>query len=164
MKEDIVVVTGDIFCPEHQKAMLYLLDLYMQDPMGDFGQLTSELAGQLIDRLKMQPHYRLFLAQYKNKFAGFANCFEVFSTFQAKPILNIHDFAVAPDFRRLGVGDALMKGIMDYARNHGFCKITLEVRQDNEAAQYLYRRNGFSECEHPMLFWENRINDPHESK
>ncbi|MCF8359977.1 MAG: GNAT family N-acetyltransferase [Prolixibacteraceae bacterium] len=157
MKEKIEVIVGDIQYEEHANAMLNQLDLYMQDPMGGQGKLSRELASTIVEKLKVQSNYLFFLAKINGKYAGFANCFIGFSTFQAKQLLNIHDFAVSPVFRRKGIGDALMKAIIDYSKQNDMCKITLEVRQDNPGARSLYKRNGFSECAHPMFFWERLI-------
>jgi len=38
-----------------------------------------------------------------------------------------------------------------------YCKITLEVREDNEAALALYRKMGFTECEPNMYFWTKTL-------
>jgi len=150
----IEICIGDIQQEESQKAMLSQLDLYMQDPMGDFGPMSESLAQQIIKGLKLQPNFLFFLAKYDGEIAGFANCFVTFSTFKAKQLVNIHDIAVDPLFRKKGIGKALMEAIVDYAREHDFCKVTLEVRHDNQTAQQLYQSIGFAECNSPMYFWE----------
>ena len=70
------------------------------------------------------------------------------------PLLNIHDFIVAPAFRTIGAGQFLMKGILDFASQNGFCRVNLEVREDNHSAKSLYQKLGFLECEPRMYFWE----------
>ncbi|MBN1925178.1 MAG: GNAT family N-acetyltransferase [Prolixibacteraceae bacterium] len=154
MREDIEIIVGDIHNESHASAMLEQLDLYMQDPMGDFGKLTSEFAAKIISGLRNQPNYLFFLARVGNKYAGLANCFVNFSTFKAKPFINIHDFAVDPAFRKKGIGQALMNFIFEYAREMEYCKVNLEVRYDNVGAQMLYQKTGFKECTPPMYFWE----------
>ena len=66
-----------------------------------------------------------------------------FSTFYARPLLNIHDLAVHRDYRGQGVGRALIAAIEEKARKLNCCKLTLEVRQDNDIAWGLYRNVGF---------------------
>jgi ribosomal protein S18 acetylase RimI-like enzyme len=154
MKDLIKVIIGDINNSAHQIAMLSQLDLYMQDPMGGQGKLSQNLASEILSGLQNQPNYIFFLAFYENQCAGFANCFINFSTFKAKKLLNIHDFSVAPDFRKKGIGKALMKKIVSYSGENHFCKINLEVRYDNLNAQNLYKSLGFKECKPPMYFWE----------
>jgi len=53
--------------------------------------------------------------------------------------------AVASDWRRKGVGSALMTQAMAWARQVGVEKLALSVYPDNEAARALYRKFGFQE-------------------
>lgn len=154
MTNSIEVIVGDIQNEEHRQAMLSQLDWYMQDPMAGQGKMPEKLAVKIIEGLEKQPNYLFFLAKYNHEFAGVANCFINFSTFKAKQLLNIHDFSVSPEFRKKGVGKSLMSKIVEYCHEKGYCKITLEVRNDNIKAQYLYQKLGFTECDPPMYFWE----------
>jgi len=52
--------------------------------------------------------------------------------------------AVVPDRRGLGVGAALLRGLLNAARPQGFDALSLSVRRDNSAAVRLYQRNGFA--------------------
>lgn len=157
MTNKIEIIVGDIKNAEHQQAMLSQLDLYMRDPMGGFGIMSDKLAVELLSGLMNQPNYVFFLAICNDEYAGFANCFVNFSTFKAKQLINIHDFAVAPQFRKKGIGKELMKEIFSFARKNHFCKVNLEVRHDNPNAQNLYKSLGFSECTPPMYFWEHLL-------
>lgn len=152
--DKIQVIKGDINNETHAQHMLQLLDLYMQDPMGGSWSMSPQLAELNLQGLKQQPNYLFFIAYCNGEAAGLANCFNNYSTFKAKQILNIHDFAVSPKFRRRGVGDALMDKIVEYTRENAYCKITLEVRHDNHGAQKLYKKAGFADCDVPMYFWE----------
>lgn len=51
--------------------------------------------------------------------------------------------AVVPDQRGAGVGDALLRTLMDAARSNGFGAISLSVQKSNHVAAKLYERNGF---------------------
>jgi ribosomal protein S18 acetylase RimI-like enzyme len=75
--------------------------------------------------------------------AGVAICFLGYSTFRARPLLNLHDLAVLPAARGAGVGRALLEAVAARARALGCCKVTLEVREDNANARRLYERVGF---------------------
>jgi len=154
MSDRIEVIVGDIQNFEHQQAMLSQLDHYMQDPMGGHGAMSEKLASELIAGLMNQSNFVFFLAKCNDEYAGFANCFVNFSTFKARQLINIHDFAVAPPYRKKGIGKALMNEIFSYSQKKCFCKVTLEVRYDNHEAQRLYKSLGFSECNPPMYFWE----------
>ncbi len=57
----------------------------------------------------------------------------------------IGNVAVHPDYRRQGIGTALMEAAITFARQHGGAWVGLQVRANNEAALRLYRRLGFQE-------------------
>ena len=52
-------------------------------------------------------------------------------------------FAVAPEFRRLGVGRQLLQWLEKCAIVAGTFEIALEVRANNDAAQIFYKRMGY---------------------
>ncbi|MBU9713542.1 ribosomal protein S18-alanine N-acetyltransferase [Evansella tamaricis] len=56
---------------------------------------------------------------------------------------HITNIAVYSPYRRKGIGDKLLYGIMEMAQTLGAKKITLEVRVSNETAKKLYRKHGF---------------------
>jgi ribosomal protein S18 acetylase RimI-like enzyme len=76
---------------------------------------------------------------------GIAVCFVGFSTFAARPLINIHDLAVVPECRGQGVGRLLLERVEAKGRELGCCKLTLEVREDNHRAQRLYQKFGFGD-------------------
>lgn len=88
------------------------------------------------------------------RFAALANCNKCFSTFKAKTLINVHDFIVFPEYRGKGVGAYLLDCIFNYGVKNNFCRINLEVRNDNLKAQNLYAKSGFRDCSPRMLFWE----------
>lgn len=155
--DKIEVVVGDINAVEDQQGMLQMLNAYMNDPMGGEQSLAEELAVKNIEGLKKQTNYVFFLAKCNHEIAGLANCFINFSTFKGKQLINIHDFAVDPKFRRKGIGKEMMNAIVDYCKQNDLCKVTLEVRYDNPKAQNLYKQLGFVECDPPMHFWEKIV-------
>jgi ribosomal-protein-alanine N-acetyltransferase len=53
--------------------------------------------------------------------------------------------AVAEDRWGEGIGGALLDGLLAEARRRGCTEIFLEVRVDNDRAQRLYRRRGFTD-------------------
>ncbi|MBA4353427.1 MAG: ribosomal-protein-alanine acetyltransferase [Novosphingobium sp.] len=53
-------------------------------------------------------------------------------------------FAIAPQYRRRGLGHKLLKRFMAEAQSNGMSRIFLEMRRDNPAA-YLYAAHGFRE-------------------
>ena len=55
------------------------------------------------------------------------------------------NLAVAPQFRRQGVGEALVNALTASLKELGSRCLTLEVRDSNEAARALYGKLGFAE-------------------
>ncbi len=91
-----------------------------------------------------------------------AICFVGFSTFAGKSLINIHDFAVTAERRGQGIGRAMLECVEAKARDLACCKITLEVRHDNERARGLYKRFGFGDfgagpADGDFLFWAKSL-------
>ncbi len=137
------VVTADLDNPEHASAVLTVLNAYASDPMGGGEPLSAYTQKNLIASLKKRSNIYTILAFDKQEPIGLALCFEGFSTFACKPLLNIHDFAVVPAYRGRGVGKQLLGRVKQLARNLGCCKITLEVLQANAPGKGLYTSQGF---------------------
>lgn len=55
----------------------------------------------------------------------------------------IEELYVTPDYRRQGVGRALVGKVVDFGRSHGFRGIDLEAYRGNTPASVLYRTMGF---------------------
>jgi ribosomal protein S18 acetylase RimI-like enzyme len=147
------VRAADLARAEDRAAVITLLDAYARDPMGGGQPLASDVIAAIPDRLASLPHARVWLASAPDgEPAGVAVCFLGFSTFAARPLLNLHDLAVAPAHRRRGVGRRLLGAIEDAARALGCCKVTLEVRDDNATAQRLYRALGYGDGTAPHRF------------
>ena len=56
----------------------------------------------------------------------------------------ITNVAVHPEFRRMGIGNALLNRLLEEANALGVTQISLEVRESNVAAKALYLRHGFT--------------------
>ena len=108
--------------------------------MGGSAELSDFCKQNLVSSLAKIPHAYVFLCFVDKSPAGIAICFETFATFACAPLLNIHDFAVHPSFRRRGISQLLMDAIEAFAREKKCCKLTLEVLEGNTAAQAAYIR------------------------
>ncbi len=151
------ILPVDLSDPFHQHELIRLLDLYMCDEMGSGSPMPDGLAPRIIEGLKNHPAYLGFFALLDGQFAGLANCNRCFSTFRGKFLLNIHDLIVDPVFRRMGVGQFLLDELAAFARREGYCRLNLEVRNDNLNAQQLYKKAGYHDCNPPMYFWEKDL-------
>src|SRR5262245_54649206 len=94
--------------PAHGQAIVELLDHYAGDIMGGGKSLSREVKDVLIARLAAHHGCRVFLAFENGLALGVAICFTGFSTFEARPLLNIHDLAVHASVRGRGIGRALL--------------------------------------------------------
>ena len=138
------VIDLDLNDAAHAAALLDLLDHYAQDPMGGGMGLRPKVKATLVDGLKGVPFYHGGLAFDGQQSVGLINCFAGFSTFAARPLLNIHDIVVHADRRRQGIGQALLAWAEAKARALGCCKLTLEVLSNNQQAMASYQFAGFA--------------------
>lgn len=56
---------------------------------------------------------------------------------------HITNVAVHPDYRKLGIGKALISELLYLCQKDGISSFTLEVRESNIVAQHLYESFGF---------------------
>lgn len=141
-----IIIEANLGDPAHQRAVVALTDAYASDPMGSGAPLPAEVRGRLISGLRQHPTTRIFLAYVQGEAVGLATCFLGFSTFAARPLLNIHDLVVLPGHRGRGVGQSLLAAIERKAIALGCCKLTLEVTEQNHAARRVYERAGFHQA------------------
>lgn len=144
MGEHAVTVRAiDFSDPADLRSYLAMLDAYANDPMGASAPLQADARERLVRDLPTHPTVEGLLAEHGDTAVGFATCFVGYSTFRARPLLNIHDIAVLHAWRGRAVADALLDAVTARARQLGCCRVTLEVRDDNAPARRVYARNGF---------------------
>ncbi|HBL72457.1 MAG TPA: hypothetical protein DD409_06055 [Bacteroidales bacterium] len=90
-------------------------------------------------------------------YVGMATTFMNYSTFKRQPYLYLHDVVIHQAVRGQGWGKYLMKQLIKVAKEAGCCKISLEVRTDNPAAQATYQKMGFAACTPTMMYWEKGL-------
>jgi len=142
--DQLSVIEADLACGEHSDAVLHLLNSYAMDPMGDGKPLSETTRRELIPALRQHPTTMILLAYRGVEPVGLAICFRGFSTFAARPLMNIHDYYVAPTCRGTGVGRLLLTAVEKCARELGCCKLTLEVQENNHRARSIYAAAGFA--------------------
>jgi ribosomal protein S18 acetylase RimI-like enzyme len=140
--------------PEHCRALCDLLNMYMADPMGDYPQHDELQNRKLVDDMRRHPTSITLFVLGDGRPVGIVNAYMNYSTFKLQPFINIHDVFIMPAYRGRGLSRRLIAKMTEIARDNGCCKLTLEVRYDNPAAQACYRAEGFGEDEPPMHYWE----------
>lgn len=140
----------------------YLLNNYAKDPMGGGKELDPTIVKNIARELSNIPHAFSVLCYVDNKPAGLVNCFDVFSTFYCKPLVNIHDIIVAKEYRGQGLGQKMLQKVEQIAIEKGCCKLTLEVLEGNKVARNAYEKFGFASyvLDPEMgqaLFWQKTL-------
>lgn len=128
---------------QQAQDLVYLLNSYAEDPMGGGASLSEFTQQNLAGELARVPHAVSFIAYCDDKPASLTNCFFGFSTFACKPLINIHDLTVHPDFRGKGIAKEMLKTVKQHAIEKGCCKVTLEVLFNNHIARQAYEKFGF---------------------
>jgi len=69
------------------------------------------------------------------------------------------NLAVAPEHRRKGIGEALVRQLISHLQSHQVTCLTLEVRVSNAPALTLYRKLGFVEVGRRPGYYHNPKED-----
>ncbi len=156
------IIIADLSLPPHAAAIVYLLNEYVRDDMGGGTELIEFMKSNLVAELRKQQGVHVELAFVDGAPAGMAVCFEGFSTFVCKHLLNIHDIIVAEKYRGRGISKSLFAKAEAIATRLGCCKLTLEVLEGNTVAQAAYMARGFAgyELDPKMgkaMFWQKKL-------
>jgi ribosomal protein S18 acetylase RimI-like enzyme len=86
---------------------------------------------------------RIFVARDGRELVAMASLLYTISTAEGGKAALFEDLVVAPEHRKRGIGEALLKHVVAQARAEGLLRITLLTDMQNERAQAMYRRVGF---------------------
>ena len=162
MMNELQITHVDYRNPQQGEDLVSLLNAYALDPLGGNAPLRDEVKEALPSKLAEVEGANSFIAYINDQPVGLLNAFMGFSTFNAAPLINIHDVYVAPEARGKGVVDALFAAIETVANELNCCKITLEVLEENGVAQSAYNRLGYKgydlgEVGGEALFWQKKL-------
>lgn len=160
--QNLEIVLNPYQQKEHAEAIFHVLDSYAQDPMGGSEKLGEFTRLNLVRELSSRDWVVTFLALLDRKPVGLLIAMEGFSTFVSRPLMNIHDVAVVPGHRGMGIGKALFAAVEEEARRRNCCKLTLEVLSGNERAIRVYKGLGFKPYaldpqQGTAEFWEKKL-------
>lgn len=158
----VEVVDVDYTNGQQGEHLITLLDAYARDPMGGGRPLPDDVKNRLVGDLEARPSAFSVIAYVDGEPAGLINCFEGYSTFAARPLVNIHDVIVLPGHRGSGLVQAMLGRIEAIAIERGCCKLTLEVLSGNTTAQRVYASFGFDgyqldESTGQAQFWQKQL-------
>jgi len=162
MTAAIQILPADLKNAKHSDDLLLLLSHYATDIMGGGEDLPLEVKQRLISELQKRTSSVVLLAYENDMPVALSISFEGFSTFYARPLLNIHDFVVVESHRGRGIAKRMLEKLEEIALERGCCKLTLEVLEGNKRAQKLYQSFGFSSyvLDKEMgqaLFWDKKL-------
>jgi ribosomal protein S18 acetylase RimI-like enzyme len=149
-QSEVSVRIADLFDETDAHSVIELLDHYAEHPFGLGHRLPDDVRNALLPGLRGTPNTLAFLARAGEVDVGLALCFVGFSSFRAKPLLNIHDLVVHQSIRGQGAGRTLLNAVIHESIRRGFCAVTLEVRRDNAIARRLYSDLGFADLHEPL--------------
>ncbi|MDP7593816.1 MAG: GNAT family N-acetyltransferase [Litorilituus sp.] len=158
----IRLVQADYNNEQQGKDIIMLLNDYALDPMGGGEVLSDYVQENLVATLAQRHDVFTVLCYVDEEPAGIINCVEGFSTFSCKPLVNIHDCGVLPQYRGLGLCLKMFEEVEQVALARGCCKLTLEVLEGNTVAQNAYKKLGFAAYEldpemGKALFWQKKL-------
>jgi ribosomal protein S18 acetylase RimI-like enzyme len=86
---------------------------------------------------------KIYVAREGREVVAMASLLYTVSTAEGGKAALFEDLVVAPEHRKRGIGEALLKHVVSQARAEGVVRITLLTDMQNERAQAMYRRVGF---------------------
>lgn len=89
-----------------------------------------------------RPAAECVIARLDDRPAGFALWFQTFSTWTGEPGLWLEDLFVLPEYRRQGVGKALLRHLAAVCRDRGYKRFEWSVLDWNQPAIDFYRSLG----------------------
>lgn len=89
-----------------------------------------------------RPYAEAILAEWEGKPVGFALFFHNYSTFRTLPGIYLEDLFVLPEYRRRGIGKALITYLTNLAVKRGCGRLEWSVLDWNEPAITFYKSIG----------------------
>ncbi len=87
---------------------------------------------------------KIYVAREGKRVVAMASLLYTISTAEGGKAAWFEDLVVGPEFRQRGIGAKLLEHVIAQARAEGIVRITLLTDMQNESAQALYRRLGFT--------------------
>lgn len=116
--------------------------------LAEYEKLSHAVTG---NALALQEHLfgsrryvEAILAESQSQAVGFALFFHNYSTFLTKPGIYLEDLFVLPEYRRQGIGKALLTKVAQIAVERDCGRLEWSVLDWNESAQAFYRSMGAS--------------------
>jgi GNAT superfamily N-acetyltransferase len=114
--------------------------------LSDYERLRHQMVGRLDDlrgHLFGEPRFaHALLAEWDGQVVGFALYYFNYSTFLCRPGIYLEDLFVRPQYRKRGIGLALLRALEQRGRDLGCGRLEWAVLDWNGTAIEFYRRFG----------------------
>ena len=124
--------------------------------LADFENLPppdADARARLIDHgFGDRPKYEAWIAEWEGVPVGYSIMFETYSTFLARPTLYLEDVFVLPDYRRRGIGKALLNNCFRLANERGCGRMEWTCLDWNVRAQDVYEGLGARKMNEWLLY------------
>lgn len=117
-----------------------ILELAEYDQLAQEASVNAEAIVR--DGFGPRPKFRALIAELDGQVAGYALFFEFYSTFQGRTGLFLDDIFVRPQFRKKGIGQALLAHVARVAWEESYFCVRWEVLNWNTPAIEFYKRLG----------------------
>ena len=107
----------------------------------------------LFERLKNKESI-IFLAFENGEAVGFTQLYPSFSSVSMQPVYILNDLYVTKEYRKQGIGVALLNKAKQLCRNSNYKGLGLQTETKNPA-QYLYESLGWEKDPDLQYFWTN---------
>lgn len=128
--------------PEDLEQLVALLGLLFEDEE-EFAPDADKQRRALQAVLSDPGVGRTFVAREGERIVAMANLLYTVSTAEGGRAALFEDLVVLPERRGRGIGAALLRHVIDAARQEGLTRVTLLTDRGNKRAQALYRKMGF---------------------
>lgn len=126
---------------EDTEAIFHLIQ-----KLAAFEKLEQQVTGtptQLLEHLfGPRPYAEVFVAEQQGIIVGYALFFTTYSSFRSQPGLYLEDVFVHPDYRRQGIGTALIGRVAQEVQQRGYGRLEWSVLDWNQPAIAFYEQLG----------------------
>ncbi len=105
-------------------------------------ELSEEVYAQTFNRLSQQDYAAMFgyVAEIDGKLVGIVNCINHDHGWKIDQVVYLQDLYVSPNARKLGLGQALIEAVYQYADQNNKSAVYWMTQTSNQTARKLYDR------------------------